>query len=61
MDALKVSLSVNSSSSGVPKCPLGATPLRGQGRGLQCLLGTKLVGGQTFRTLSTINGHGQTG
>lgn len=39
----RVTLIVNSISSGAPKCPLGAMSLRAQVKGLQSHLGTTLA------------------
>lgn len=43
MDGLKVSLNVNSISSGAPKCPLGGKSLKARVRELQSHLGTNLA------------------
>lgn len=43
MDGLKVSLNVNSISSGAPKYPLGGMCLKAQVRELQSYLGTNLA------------------
>lgn len=43
MDGLKVSLNVNSISSGASKCPLGGKSLKAQVRELQSHLGTNLA------------------